>query len=280
MRCLSLFTGAGGGLLGENLLGWKHIGYVEYDNYCQQVIAQRIEDGYLDRAPIFGDIRAFIDQGYAASYTGLVDVITAGFPCQPFSVAGKQQGEDDERNMWPETLQCISIIRPRYAFLENVPGLLAHEYFGRILGDLAESRYDVKYRILSAAEMGAPHKRDRLWILCTDTTSAGTPGEAKKRFSPNTDQMVERLEQRWYSNPDAVRFGRQRRTLYECDPWKAGQREFEGLVRRTIQSLVPAGKHGRVADGVANRVGKLRALGNGQVPAVARAAWELLNEPH
>ena len=92
MNELSLFSGAGGGLLGTMLLGFRPIGYVEWDDYCQRVLAARIRDGFLSDAPIFGDIKTFISDGYAASYTGLVDVITAGFPCQPFSVAGKRKG--------------------------------------------------------------------------------------------------------------------------------------------------------------------------------------------
>jgi len=87
MNELSLFTGAGGGLLGTKLLGWNPIGYVEWDDYCQRVIAQRIKDGFLPDAPIFGDIKTFIDSGCAELYRGVTDVISAGFPCQPFSVA-------------------------------------------------------------------------------------------------------------------------------------------------------------------------------------------------
>ena len=88
MNELSLFSGAGGGLLAtQHLLGFNTIGYVEYDNYCQQVIAQRIKDGFLHNAPIFTDIRAFIDSGCAELYRGVTDVVAAGFPCQPFSVA-------------------------------------------------------------------------------------------------------------------------------------------------------------------------------------------------
>ena len=174
MKELSLFSGAGGGLLGtHHLLGWECVGYVEWNEYCQRVIAQRIEDGYLSRAPIFTDVREFVQSGAAREYRGFADVVTAGFPCQPFSVAGKQAGEDDPRNMWPATLDIIRVVRPRYAFLENVPGLLATGYFSRILGDLAESGYDCRWRILSAAEMGAPHKRDRLWIVA-HTKSART----------------------------------------------------------------------------------------------------------
>ena len=172
MRYLSLFSGAGGGdLAAQHLLGWECMGYVEWDDYCQRVLRQRQDDGFLDRAPIYGDIRAFLGDGYAAAYTGMVDVVTGGFPCQPFSVAGNQLGADDPRNMWPATIATISTIRPRYAFLENVPGLVASGYFGTILGDLAESGYGARWRILSAVEVGAPHKRDRLWIVAVDNTN-------------------------------------------------------------------------------------------------------------
>jgi DNA (cytosine-5)-methyltransferase 1 len=166
MRELSLFSGAGGGLLASKyFLKWKTIGYVEYENYCQKVIRQRIKDGLLDAAPIFGDIRKFISEGYAESYKGMVDVITGGFPCQPFSVAGKGEAENDPRNKWPETRDCIDIIRPRFAYLENVPNLLNKPYIRRIYGDLAEIGYNARWMCLSAAQVGALHKRDRLWIV-------------------------------------------------------------------------------------------------------------------
>jgi DNA (cytosine-5)-methyltransferase 1 len=179
---LSLFSGAGGGLLASKyLLGWKTIGYVEYEKYCQKVIEQRIKDGLLDAAPIFGDINKFIAEGYAKSYSGMVDVITAGFPCQEFSVAGKRKGKDGARNMWPQTIEAIKIIKPKHAFLENVPGLLSSvsgmdEIAGRpisyctaIFRDLAEAGYNAKWTVLGAGDIGAPHKRKRLWILAHST---------------------------------------------------------------------------------------------------------------
>ena len=89
MRELSLFSGAGGGLLGSKLLGWRTIGYVEWDKYCQQVIAARIADGHLDTAPIFTDIREFIQSGAVDQYRGFVDVVSAGFPCQGFHLLKK-----------------------------------------------------------------------------------------------------------------------------------------------------------------------------------------------
>lgn len=173
MRELSLFSGGGGGVYGSKLLGWKTIGYVEYDDYCQRIIAQRIRDGIFDSAPIFGDIRTFAAL-HASSYRGLVDVVTAGFPCQPFSTAGKQRGSDDERNMWPATLEVIRAVRPKCALLENVPGLLGkHRYFETILKDLSEAGYDARWVCLSAAEVGAPHKRERLWILAHSNDTGG-----------------------------------------------------------------------------------------------------------
>ena len=157
-----------------------------------------MEDGLIDRAPIFGDIRAFISEGYAASYKGMVDVITAGFPCQPFSVAGKGLGEDDPRNMWPATLECINLVRPQFAFLENVPGLLSSGYFGRILGDLAESGYDARWRVLSAAEVGAPHKRDRLWILAYSTANGWRYGDDTAPCNSEKRCLSYFLQSRYY----------------------------------------------------------------------------------
>ena len=125
MRELSLFTGGGGGVLGSKILGWNTVGYVEWEKYPQKIIAQRIKDKIFDEAPIFGDIRTFVSEGFAERYRGLVDVVTGGFPCQPFSVAGKRKGNEDSRDMWPATLEVIKSIQPPLVFLENVPGLLS-----------------------------------------------------------------------------------------------------------------------------------------------------------
>jgi len=162
MNELSLFTGAGGGILASRyLLGWRTVGYVEWDKYCQRVLRQRIADGLIDDAPIFGDIREFD----GTRWRGVVDIVSAGFPCQPFSVAGQRKAENDERNMWPETIRVIREVQPRWCLLENVAGLLATEYVGTIFRELAESGYDCVWRRLSAAEVGAAHRRDRLWIV-------------------------------------------------------------------------------------------------------------------
>ncbi len=251
MNVLSLFSGAGGGDIAiTHLIGHRIIGYVEIDDYCQRVIAQRIEDGLLPCAPIFGDIRAFIDQGYADGYKGVADVITGGFPCQPFSLAGKRNGEDDARNMWPETIECIRRIRPRRAFLENVPGLLSSGYFGRILGDLAEAGYDARWVVLSARDCGAPHKRERLWMLAYSHKS-GCNGKA----IPVWEEQKE--------NIDIARSGFER-----------GCVSYGGW-RRDPADDAESGL-GRMVNGVAYRVDRIKAIGNGQVSCVAATAWNLL----
>jgi DNA (cytosine-5)-methyltransferase 1 len=167
MNYISLFSGAGGGdIASQHLKGWTCKAYVEFGDYAQQVLKARIADGHLDDAPVYADIRDFIADGTVHQYRG-VDALTAGFPCQPFSVAGEQGAENDDRNMWPQTAECIRIIRPRIAYLENVAGLLSgsHGYFGRILGDLAELGYDAEWCVLSAQAVGAPHQRKRLWVV-------------------------------------------------------------------------------------------------------------------
>ncbi|MEO0368006.1 MAG: DNA cytosine methyltransferase [Pseudomonadota bacterium] len=172
MKELSLFSGAGGGLLGSKLLNWRHCGYVEYNEYCQKIIKQRIKDGLLENAPIFGDIKTFIDEGYADSYKGLVDVVTAGFPCQPFSVSGKQKTTKDERNMWPETIEVIRRVQPSIAYLENVPGLISTGYIMQVINDLFESGYEVLPPLkIGAGDVGAWHQRKRIWILAYRNSS-------------------------------------------------------------------------------------------------------------
>jgi len=143
------------------LLGHQPVCAVEIDTYRQQVLSARQKDGIFSWFPIFDDVREFD----GTKWRGLVDVVCAGFPCQPFSVAGKQRGDDDERNMWPETIRIIREVGPGLCLLENVPGLVSSGYIGTVLGDLADAGYDAEWDIVSAADVGAPHLRKRLWIL-------------------------------------------------------------------------------------------------------------------
>ena len=301
MNELSLFSGAGGGLLGTKLLGWRHVGYVEYERYCQQVIAQRIKDRILSEAPIFGDVREFVQSGAAKKYKGFVDVVTAGFPCQPFSVAGKRKGKEDERNMWPSTIQIIRDVQPRYALLENVPGLLNSGYFQEILGSLAQAGYDAKWIVLGADDVGAPHRRKRLWIKATsqDPERSGclhreheegrvqvreqwepgsgsrerVPREASKVADTKSEQCnvsdnhtgVSMEKEQVSESGDSSRSGRMADTESEEHSSSSGSCWW---------STEP--NVGRVAHGVASRVDRLKAIGNGQVPLVVAQAWEIL----
>ena len=165
---LSLFTGYEGFGLGLRLAGLdiKHVGYVEIDPYCQEVIQQRVEDEQLDWAPIITDIKTTDFRPMA----GLVDIITAGFPCQPHSTAGKRLGSADSRDLWPDTLATISTVAPSYVLLENVPGLLfgngeREPYGGKVVGELSSIGYDAQWQLISAASAGAPHLRWRWWCL-------------------------------------------------------------------------------------------------------------------
>jgi len=316
MNELSLFSGSGGGVLATtHLLNWRTVGYVEFNPYCQQVLAQRIKDELLDFAPIFGDVRAFIDQGYADVYKGMVGVVSAGFPCQPFSVAGRQKAKDDPRNMWPATLDVIRRVRPRYCFLENVPGLLSrkHRYFETILKDLAESGYDAKWKVISAAEVGAPHKRDRLFIVAnklvadSDTGfSEGADKEIRTRrhaVKSSSQDLANTEGQSSDGRKDHARVSVERQEVSESGDSSGSSRMadtnvkgLEGLrseprsvqERETEHSAWDQGEThqskwwesepdvGRVAHGVASRVDRLKALGNGQVPLVVARAWEIL----
>jgi len=166
MNELSLFTGGGGGVLASKyFLNLRTIGYVENDEDCQILLAQRIKDGLIDNAPIFTDIKTFISSGSAKLYKGIANIISAGFPCQPFSQAGKMLEDEDERNLWPETCDCIRIIQPEIAYLENAARLSVSRYFATILSDLYKIGYNAKWCRLSAEFCGANHERKRTWLM-------------------------------------------------------------------------------------------------------------------
>lgn len=249
---LALFAGAGiSSLAGKYLIGdWRTVCYVERDTYCIKIIKARIRDGYLDDVPIWSDVRTFRADNpecseFIARLAALDNlVITAGFPRQPFSVAGHQKGADDPRNGWPDTIRIIRESQPKWVFLENVPGLLSgSRYFGRVLSDLAESGYDAKWKIVSAAEMGAPHKRSRVWVVAYPAgLGCQRDREAGKQELP-------------------VRFAAEA-TKGGCTSWNGWWEAEPGV--------------GRVAHGVADGMDRLKALGNGWVPAVAEVAWEIL----
>lgn len=161
LRTLHLFAGAGGGILADLLLGHHPVCAVEIEPYCQQVLSARQKDGHLPWFPIFDDVQIFDGK----PWRGLVDVVTGGFPCQDISCAGKGKGLGGERSgLWGEMRRIIGEIRPSYAFVENSP-MLTVRGLDRVLGDLAEMGYDAEWGVVSAADCGAAHVRERIWIL-------------------------------------------------------------------------------------------------------------------
>jgi len=166
LRTLHLFAGAGGGILGDLLLGHKPVCAVEIEEYPRKVLLQRQRDGVLPRFPIWDDVCTFDGK----PWRGKVDVVAGGFPCQDISAAGKGKGIEGERSgLWVEMARAIREVRPRYAFVENSP-LLVGRGLAVVLGDFAEMGFSATYGIIGAHHAGAPHKRDRIWILGKDET--------------------------------------------------------------------------------------------------------------
>ena len=172
LRELALFAGAGGGILGGKMLGWRTVCAVEIDPYCQSVLCQRQNEGLLEVFPIWDDVCTFDGK----AWKGYVDVISGGFPCQDISVANIEgAGLEGERSgLWKEMRRIVSEIRPQWVFVENSP-MLVHRGLDRVLGDLAELGYDAEYGIMGADDVGASHERQRMWILAgaiSDPSSA------------------------------------------------------------------------------------------------------------
>ncbi len=168
---LALFAGAGGGILGGKLLGWRTVCAVERDPYARAVLAARQNDGCLDPFPIWDDVRTFTKRNNAVrrlirELRRIRDslVISGGFPCQDISCAGKGAGLDGARSgLWAEFARIIREILPRHVFVENSP-MLTSRGLGRVLGDLATMGYDARWGVLGAVHAGAPHRRLRIWI--------------------------------------------------------------------------------------------------------------------
>lgn len=175
---LSLCSGIGGIDLALRLSvpGARTVCYVEREAYACAVLAARMEAGDLDAAPVWSDLRSF-DGG---PWRGLVDGITAGYPCQPFSVAGRRRGEQDPRHLWPDIRRILAEVRPRWLFAENVPGHLDLG-FAEVLADLASLGFDAAWGVFSAAGSGAPHLRRRLYWLATHGADTDADGDRLHR---------------------------------------------------------------------------------------------------
>ena len=300
----SLFAGIGGFDLGLERAGMQVRWQVENDLYCIQVLEK-----HWPKVKRYGDIKhikwAEIEP---------VDLICGGFPCQPVSVAGSQKGDKDDRWLWPEFLRAIREIRPKYALVENVPGLLSIDD-GRLArgihGELAENGYDAEWHIISAADVGAPHLRKRLFIIAypNDERRGKEPKffiwgnypsvlgyDGVEKSLENSRCMVR--EERAKIEGELSRFFEEGNSC--CEPLRPSEARKEANVANTnITGLEGqyAEEHqdgkseeasrwgsqwavepdvGRVANGIPSRVDRLKCLGNAVVPQVAELIGRLI----
>jgi len=222
MNELALFAGAGGGILGGHLLGWRTVCAVEWDAYAASVLVARQNDGCLPSFPIWDDVQTFDGR----PWRGRVDVVSGGFPCQAYSTAAA--GKNTADDLWPEMRRIVADVAPRYVFAENV----AKRAIEQAAEDLEKMGYSVKCAALSAKNLGADHVRERFWLLAY----ADMRGELRSAVNAETSGVPGICPRIWETYPDKP----------------------------------------RVVDGLANRLDRLATTGNGQVPAVAALAWNML----
>ena len=268
MRELALFAGAGGGILGGLLLGWRTVGAVEIDAYCRSVLLARQRDGFLPRFPIWDDVRTF--DGYP--WRGRIDVISGGFPCQDISSAGAGAGLSGDRSgLWFEFERIIEEVEPTYVFIENSPYLRTRGLV-TVLQGLARLGFDAEWGVFSAKEVGAPHERKRMWIVAHADRSGqrgvaehGQVARASEASGPVCEPPRSALH---VAHPDGT-------ALWEQSRWRCGA-DWEGSTIARGNDWWPVDLISGVDDGVANRLVRVRATGNGQVPRVAALAWSTL----
>ena len=226
----SLFSGIGGLDLGLERAGMKVVWQSEIDPFACKVLKK-----HWPEVVNHGDIKQ-IDWATVEP----VDIICGGYPCQPFSTAGKRKGTDDSRHLWPWVRTAISELRPQYAILENVRGHLTMGGL-QVVGELAEIGYDAEWRVISAAGVGAPHRRERVIILAYPNSSRWEGSIRTQETSPafgrfNDSGTIERWREQWIAEP----------------------------------------RMDRVAHGIPKRMDKLRGLGNAVVPQVAEYIGRLI----
>ena len=240
MNELALFAGAGGGILGGHLLGWRTVCAVEWEAYPASVLLARQNDGLLPPFPIWDDVQTFDGK----PWQGIVDVISGGFPCQDISVAGGGNGINGARSgMWKEMAKIIGEVRPKFVFVENSP-MLTSRGLGTVLADLSKMGFNAEWGIMGADNTGLPHRRKRIWLLATNTDCK----HEKWMFQ----QKIPKIR------------GIPRINAYGMDKSEQG-----------LRSILSPGLC-RTCNGLPGQMDRLKAVGNAQVPRVAKFAFEIL----
>jgi DNA (cytosine-5)-methyltransferase 1 len=258
LRVLSLFAGIGGFDLGlERTGGFKTVAFCEQDEKAQQVLAK-----HWHGVPIYDDVRTLTGERLAADGIA-VDAIVGGFPCQDISTAGRGAGIEGKRSgLWADYARLIGEIRPLYVIVENVSALLGRG-MDRVLGDLATLGYDAWWDCIPASAIGAPHRRDRIWIVAYPASERC--GEARE-YKPERRAQRASCGRPALSNPSSLGLEEPRRMGNASGPatgegWEADH-AFDGRWWKVEPEV------GRVANGVPGRVDRLKQLGNAVVPQI------------
>ncbi len=299
---LSLCAGYGGIERGLELAEYQHrtIAHVEIEAFAAANLVAKMEAGKLVPAPVWTDLKTLP----AHCFRDRVDVLTGGYPCQPFSAAGLRKGTEDPRHLWPYIYDHVRTIRPVRCFFENVEG---HISLGlrQVIDDLEGLGYATTWGIFSASEVGAPHQRKRVYILAHANSAGQQPSEWQPR-SPEARHNAGRGSET-LANADSQRqrrwaetAGRQARpgtegsagtNVADANEQRLAIREGVGEYSQSeLQAFERADSEerrsawatepnvGRVVNGAAFRVDRLRLLGNGVVPHTAAKAWIVLND--
>jgi DNA (cytosine-5)-methyltransferase 1 len=280
INVLSLFSGAGGLDLGvaEALASAgrtaRVVCYVEGDAFATAVLAARMADGRLDAAPVWSDVRTFDGR----RWRGVVDIVAGGFPCQDISVAGSGAGIDGERSgLWRDFARIVRETGPRLVFVENVRAL-TRRGLGVVLGDLADLGFDAEWGCFSAAEVGAPHRRERIFILAHSDAPGlrelGTAHDNHGRDASRND--ANRCRQGVFPpSPDDADGWREFLDAFP-DAEPAICRDVDGVARRSherLQLSLVVERSRESSQCVGDRVDRLRVCGNGVVPQTAALAF-------
>lgn len=281
----------------------RTVAYVEREGFPIANLVTSAEENQMDAAPIFTDVKAFPYD----KFRGCVDILSAGFPCQPFSSAGKRQSTDDERHLYPWIADGITACRPGLVLLENVDGIVTaktadgESVLRYVLRDLEERGYTCSWCVASASEVGAPHQRKRVFILAklanTPRTGAYRKARSSSKKVEGSREPLPRQFERTNSRPKELGYAssvgscggsadesRQRsevlgsRSESDAFPARPNERQHEWEEPRTVVAELGGATDGRPCrvNPVANRVDRLRLLGNGVVPATCERAVRIL----
>ena len=262
LKHLDLFSGIGGFSLGlEATGGFETVAFCDYDSYCQKILRK-----HWPWVTIYDDIKELNHEKLNSNGHTKIDIVTGGYPCQPFSVAGRQQGEKDPRHVWPEYFRLIKELRPTWVIGENVSG---HVKLGldTVLENLESEGYSARTFSISASSVGANHQRERVWIVANSGCSWGSGSEFQRKneneIKKENANQFERSSSS--SQSDMVYSDSERLEKWESIGETFSQ-EYQTLIGADWWSIEP--DVGRVANGVPKRVDRLKSLGNSLVPHI------------